>query len=492
MKHKQPARLSYFFHGGFVDLGQVIAGAFELCGETISRSAKGLSNSWGKIIYAFKYDGFWKGLLLTAPYLFMISFYFLRLISTAVVTPVICVFITIFQISILLALFSTALVFFLIILFLDRIYCAINAIVSHCPVCQTKFSLPVYICPGCGAEHDRLRPGVYGTLYRTCNCGKKLPAIFFSGRHKLEARCPECKNNIKDGGMHASWCIPVVGGPSSGKTCYINMTMMSLQRNAFSGYGLRFEHERNGLDEYEENAATLSRGYLPQKTQDLRLRYYQFTLRYKRTTKQQISLCDVAGELFDVNAGGGAINNQAGFRYVNAFMLLIDPLSIPEYRNEASKTVNLNGYSGGPQRIDEMLDTFVRTLQNIFSINAKTMLNTDVAAVFTKADIPGLDEKIGKSAVLKKAPSLSPKVRLETQNKLCERFLRDYNEDNFLNSLKSRFKSVQFFTCSALGHIMNGQPFVPSNVEEPFFWLVRKRSRIIDEAIRKGGKNKWL
>jgi hypothetical protein len=35
---------------------------------------------------------------------------------------------------------------------------------------------------------------------------------------------------------------------------------------------------------------------------------------------------------------------------------------------------------------------------------------------------------------------------------------------------------------------MNGQPFVSSNVEEPFFWLVAKRSKIINEVMKKGGK----
>jgi hypothetical protein len=165
-------------------------------------------------------------------------------------------------------------------------------------------------------------------------------------------------------------------------------------------------------------------------------------------------------------------------------MLLIDPLSIPDYRNEVSKTVNLTEYKGGAQPIDEMLDTFVRTLTNIFSIKRNAMLKTDVAVVFTKADIPGLDEKIGKSAVLKNASSDKSKVRYEVQNKLCEQFLRDYNEHNFLNSLKSRFKTVQFFACSALGHVYNGKPFVASNVEEPLFWLVRKRSKVIDKVIK--------
>ncbi len=195
-------------------------------------------------------------------------------------------------------------------------------------------------------------------------------------------------------------------------------------------------------------------------------------------------ICDVAGELFDVTVGGDAINKQTGFRYVNDFVLIIDPLSIPDYRNEVSKIININSYNSSRQNIDEMLDTFVRTLQNMFSVDSKTMLNTDVAVVFSKSDIPGLDEKIGESAVLKHAPSLTPKVRLEIQNTLCEQFLRKYNEDNFLNSLKSRFKSIQFFLCSALGHIENGQPFVASNVEKPIFWLLTKRSNVIARALK--------
>jgi hypothetical protein len=488
MKHPQPAQLSYFFHGGFIDLTEVIATAFKHCGEIISRSAEGISDAWGNLTDKFL-DGFWSGILNLPFFIGKFSFYLVRLISTAVITPFICFSITLFQIALLLALFSIALLFFGIIILIDRIYCIFNAIATHCPVCQSKFSLPVYVC-SCGREHDRLRPGIYGILYRRCNCGKKLPTTFFNGRQKLTALCPDCKNNIKDGGLHASWCIPVVGGPSSGKTCYINMTMMLLEKCALSKYGLRFEYENNGLDEYKDNSDRLSRGYLPEKTQELRLRYYQFNLTPKGATKQQISLCDVAGELFDINTGGLEIKKQIGFRYANAFMLVIDPLSIPDYRAEVSKTTNLNGYKVSVQPIDEMVDAFINTLQNMFSIKADDLLNSYVAVIFTKADIPGLDEKIGESAVLKNASNLDLKARYKTQNELCEKFLRGYNEGSFLNHLKSRFKGIQFFTCSALGHIENGKPFESYKVEEPFFWLMRKKSKVIDRAIKKGGSIK--
>ena len=486
--HEQPAQISYFLYGGFIDLKKVISGAFKRIGDVTSRCSDGLGKYFNEFIDDLK--EIWGELGLTTKSflvwrsIFMVMFYLVQLIAAAIVTPLICFFITAFQITIMFVLLTLELTWFGFIFLLDKIYCTYKAISSHCPICQVNFSLPLYICSSCGIEHDRLRPGVYGILKRKCNCGEKLSTTFLNGRQKLVAKCGHCKYDIKEGGLRASWCIPVVGGPSSGKTCYINMTMMSLEKEAFSKYGLHFEHEKNGLDEYEENTNLLSRGVLPQKTTDHRLRYYQFTLTPSGATKQQISLCDVAGELFDVTSSN-AINTQIGFRYANAFILIIDPLSIPEYRNEVSKAVSLNEYKHSPQRIDEMLDTFVRTLQNMFSIDAKTMLNTDVAVVFTKGDIPGLDEKIGESAVLKNAQNLKPKIKYETQNNLCEQFLREYNEDSFLNNLKSRFKSRQFFVCSALGHAENGQPFAASkNVEEPFFWLLKKKSRVIAKAIK--------
>ena len=485
MKHVQPAQLSYFFYGGFFDLARVISGSFSECGNVIVKSKDGIAESVSKMKNNFIH-GFFIGVLLLVPGLFMFAFFLMRLIFCSVITPIICILISMFQITILLALFLSASIFFVIIILLDRLFCVINAISNHCPVCQNRFYMPVYICsnPRCNAEHTRLRPGIYGILNRKCNCGTVLHTTFFNGRQKLQALCPDCKSNVKDGGLQASWCIPVIGGPSSGKTCYINMTMMSLEKNSQSKYGLKFLYEKNGLDEYEEYSRRLSNGHLPDKTTEHRLRYYQFSLTPRGATKQLISLCDVAGEIFDIKIGGGEIGRQIGFRYANAFILIIDPLAIPEYRDEVSTSAKVNEYKVSMQRLDEMVETFVRTLQNMFNIKAGAMLNTDVAVVITKTDIPGLEERIGKTAILKKAPSSDQKTIYQTQNALCEQFFRYYNEENFLRNLKSRFKNIQFFTCSSLGHNQNGQPFVSSNVEEPFFWLVKKKSKVIKKAIK--------
>jgi len=488
---EQPAKPSYFFHGSFIDLVHVVVGAFKNCWESIGNNKDGIVEQWGEIIDKFR-DETYKAVFTAIPNIFLLSFYIMRLVASAAFTPIVCGSITLIQIALLASFFALLLLGFLFITGLDFIYCKYKSIASLCPGCQQKFKSPIYSCPKCNVAHDNLRPGYYGILHRECECGKKLATTFFNGREKLKATCPKCKQHeVKGGGLHASWSVPVVGGPNSGKTCYINMTIKALEKRAKSN-SIEFEYIKNERDEYEQNSQGLANGYLPQKTDDRRLNYYQFYFTPKGETKQQISLCDVAGELFNVSdSSGEKIDTQMGFRYSNAFILIIDPLAIPKYKEELAKTTDLKDYRGSTQPIDEMLNTFTGTLRNMFNATDKDLHNTDVAVVFTKADIPGISQKIGESAVNKAAKGIDAKARYKTQNELCEKFLKEYEEFNFCTTLKSSFKNIQFFTCSALGHVKNGQPFVSSNVVEPLLWLLSNKSSVIEKVTKKiliGGK----
>ena len=72
----------------------------------------------------------------------------------------------------------------------------------------------------------------------------------------------------------------------------------------------------------------------------------------------------------------------------------------------------------------------------------------------------------------------------DAQNIVCENFLKEYDENNFLNGLTSKFKSMQFFCSSSLGHNVDGTPFTPSGVEDPVLWL----GDIISDSIDLKGK----
>ena len=66
----------------------------------------------------------------------------------------------------------------------------------------------------------------------------------------------------------------------------------------------------------------------------------------------------------------------------------------------------------------------IEALINMKCISQASMMNTDVAVVFTKGDIPGLEEKIGKTAVAEYMANNPKMTRFEAQNKVCEAFLQ--------------------------------------------------------------------
>jgi len=479
MSDPQPAKPSYILYQGFIELNNLIVSTFANCKESIIDNVDDLQYSF----HLFKEtEGILRHIFFFIICLFPFGYSLSRLIFITFLTPIICALITICQIVILLTLFPMAYFFVIIVMLADWLFCLINAIGNHCPNCQERFILPTYFCE-CGREHSHLVPGRYGIFKRKCLCGRKLSTSFLAGRHHHDAHCPACKYDITNGLM-SSVCIPVVGGAYTGKTCYINMTMLSLEQNA-QKYELTFEYVKNDRDVFAENVANLSQGKYPQKTQNLDyLTYYQFTLSPKGAIKQMISLCDVAGEIYDIKIGNDSIRKQKGLRFANAFILIIDPLSITDFRTQALQNLPLAQYRGSTLPIGDVVESLINTLQNMFNLSAKDIIDTDVAVVFTKMDIPGLNDLIGNAAVAKKSPSQNQIIRYGVQNQLCEAFLRKYGEVNFLQNFKARFRNIQFFTCSALGHPENGQPFTPQYVEEPLFWLLKRNNSVFAKVFR--------
>lgn len=492
---KQPAYINYFFKGGYVEFANTIKNAFARCGRYISHSASQLSDAWydlGNLVNIwylllkcitfgdsgddFEIGGFFFGFWALIKFFFFLF----KMILGAVITPVITLVMSILHSVILGIFFLITYLYFGIVKFIDFLYNHLKNISASCPSCQKRYSLPAYVCE-CGANHSRLVPSRYGIMKRKCECGRKLSTSFLNGRHKLPGKwlCPNCGYELNSDGLQVDICIPVVGGTSSGKTCFINMALHAIESKAASD-GLVYEYVHNDMlgDPYEENKSLIQQGYCPNKTDDQRLKYYQFYLTPKKVkVRNLISFCDVAGEAYESN---DALKQQLGFRYASAFLMVVDPLSIKTYRESLDGSIDLSAYKASNKSMDEVLSSLVNTLQNMYNLSSKDMLKTDVLVLFSKCDIPGLDEMIGKKAVGEYMGRNKVKDRFAAQNAVCERFLKDNDEVNFLNSLKSKFKSVQFFTCSALGHTENGAAFTPDGVYEPALWIIDKVSPSIN------------
>ena len=487
----QPAKINYFFKGGYVELWNTVKDTFTNLKYDISdawyTTKEGWRDFWSSFFSAigsiFSFEFEWDEIFESIKGVWKFSYGLGKLVMILILTTFFCTLLSLTHAIILLVIMAVAYTFFILWWLTDTAYCGIKKISSNCPSCQNHFTLPVYICPKCGAEHTSLRPSKYGIWKRTCNCGQKLPTTFFNGRQKLEAHCPICGTGIKDGGRHIDLCIPVIGGASSGKTCFINQSITAIG-NVASSYGLYYEYSSNGMDDYADNMYNINHGYVPDKTNEMRLKYYQFYLNpQKAKLKTLVSLCDVGGEVYSDST---TLGEQIGYKYANAFVMVVDPLSISMYRDEVKKAhIDPTTYGYSSDSIDEITSMLISTLENMFCITSKDMLKTYVAVVFSKCDIPGLSEKIGDEAVERYMQNNPAVTRYDAQNAVCEAFLREYEEVNFLNSLKSKFQTVQFFCSSSLGHNADGTPFEAHGVEDPVLWAIDKSSIDIDL------KSKW-
>ena len=466
-KQREPAKISYFFGEGYRDLGRTIQVAWRKNGRKIAESAENLRDSWGDTnVYC--------AICLTV-------FNLAILISSAIFGSLFTAAFTIVHIVLLAIFMSLVYLGFVLLRFVDTMFCLLNGLRTNCynPACERKFTLPIYICPRCKELHYKLVPSKYGIFKRTCECGHKLPTTFINGRQKLDSLCPHCKQPALKG-MHKSLLIPVVGGANAGKTCFISMAIDQISKKA-PALKLSYQYQNVQGDEFSNNMNRMNRGLCPQKTNDLAFKYYNFYLTPKGHQIQNlISVCDIAGEVF---LNQDLMAKQQGYRFADALVVVIDPLSITEFRAELQKAMSEKDYaklSGSTQSMSDVLSGLVNTMESLYHSKATDTIKTSVVIVFTKCDIPGLDEKIGRKALTEYMNANKDANICMASNALSERFLLDYGESNFLNTVKSKFKEVQFFACSALGHNNEGKQFTPYNVELPLFWIIDKMNNTVD------------
>lgn len=481
---RQPAQINYFFGDVYRECGSVIRNVFEKWVDRIGDYWENfvdnfleLKESIGDIIsFEAPISGFFRSLFRSVLFGWSLSLLILNIIFT----PIICIAFSLLYVFIMLLTMTGIYLFYSFINFLDWTYRKIKKISSGCPACQHKFDLPVYLCPQCGVEHTRLIPSKYGILKRECECGAKIPTTFLNGRQKLEGICPHCNTQLSDAGAHVEVWIPVLGGPSAGKTCLITQSIAQIEKQAplfKHNFSYKPNYTDNRDDLYETNITAIAQGYNPPKTiasaDNMQMKYYQFNLDpVKGSVGNFISLCDMPGEIFRNDTDLA----QIGLTQADGFILVVDPLSIQEYREELAIDTSFDAYAYGASDMpmDEVSTMLLSTLDNMLHKNGAKVKKT-CAVVFTKMDIPGLEERIGQSAVNDYIAANKGMNVAKATNALCEKFLIDYGENNFVQVLKQKFNNVRFFTCSPLGHNEDGSQFTPVRVEEAVLWLATQK-----------------
>lgn len=463
----QPARINYFFDKGYRDLTGTIKMAF-------SENSKWAAIFWGKT------SAYWSD-----------SNDFLKIpaIATAFASLSVVVFgslftggISILHVVFLSAVFSTVYLCFMTIWISDKMFRMVRGVFTACPFCHYKTDIPVYHCPQCKIAHTRLIPSKYGVLSRDCQCGTSIPTTFFNGRRNLDASCPDpkCKRNLKSG-ENTPICIPIVGGPSVGKTCFLFASIRELKTNYAPSrkWGFRFLDNVNE-DNYKLFEKRFTAGTVPHKTVEMLPVALNFFLTHEQWNPDKlVYFYDAAGEAFMDTT---ILSQHRFYDYLHGIVFLIDPFSIPglmiEYQDDLKQSQA--DIRPSDMMLDDAFDAMIINLEQNFNNAVNDKINKPIAIVINKVDAFDLEQRIGEKAAKEKMlQDQSVKSVDEAIHLLCKEMLMQYQLSNFLRRIEEKFSDHQFFSVSSLGNMegQQRQTFNPIRTGSPIAWLLGKADK---------------
>lgn len=205
------------------------------------------------------------------------------------------------------------------------------------------------------------------------------------------------------------------------------------------------------------------------------------------TSGKQVTLTfyDTAGENFDNEES--MLANTGYLAHSKGIILLIDPLQIPEIREQLEGKIPL------PDLNRDAIDILDKVVYNIesFTNNSKKPFNMPVALVFTKIDaLDGFEDILPADSCLRYDSEylnrgVFIKEDFENTQQAMETLLENYIEMNSeLNSKLKRFKTYAYFGVSALGCIpdsngnLDPDGIKPRRVLDPLLWILAENNYI--------------
>ncbi len=456
-----PAIKSYFFGKGYTDLLNTIKGSWK-------KNIISAKNFFSKI----DRNGEWWEATLS------VLFWGGAGVSVVIFGTVFFCIISLLHILILGLFFGLIYLAFSILWAVEKIFLFSRSYFMACPHCHTKTRLPEYWCDSCGKIHKHLMPNSYGILSHRCQCGQELPATFFKDRGSLQARCPACQEPLhRDHVESKRIFIPIVGGPSVGKTAFMFSVVQQLIEKKASILGLQTEFINSATEaQYKSVHAQLEKGASPSKTTDKIPKAFNLALKDGATTKCLFYIYDPAGEAYEDGAAED-LSAHLYYEYLSGLVMIIDPFSIPAVRRMFEKELSTTWSEVKPSQLhlEDALNRMLLTLEESFSLAKTKQVKKPLAVVINKIDAFNLENIIGEPAV-DRALSLAggEADKNYVRNNLIRKQLEDWGEEALLQQINVRFKKVSFFTCSALGRIPDstGEKFISHDVFEPIQWII--------------------
>lgn len=328
----------------------------------------------------------------------------------------------------------------------------------ECPTDHERFSLPVYVCPACSAEHARLVPGRWGIFKRECRCGQTaLPTTVIGGRQKVPQQCPS--GHFMSGflGFAENLPVAIVGGPSSGKSSFLAGALIELDR---PDSGVCLEVLKESRNAYSRLVNSMKDGAPPQKTTEERAPALVAEVQGSGRSRALYAY-DVAGEVY------GAEDKVRGLRFLArsaGIAMLVDPFSIPRVAAEKEQELAQQGEHILPssEAPDDVLARLLGTLQEAGVETEKMPL----AVILAKVDACGIEQEI---AALSQTAGSQEGVHA---------WLLANGAGNLVRTIEQHFQQVGWFAVSALGRMPDPEdktPFSPRGAIEPLLWILARR-----------------
>jgi hypothetical protein len=268
----------------------------------------------------------------------------------------------------------------------------------RCVACFERISYPAYLCPNpkCRDTHWDIRPGRYGVLRRTCQCGRRMPTLLLLGSaRRLDAICPyrACKQPLEHRpGEEREIIFPIFGSKGAGKTLLLYGIIKTLQDSVRPGIDVRYADSATAMRMRDLDSG-LAEGFPVPATPAAELpKAYVLRLRIGRY-RRIVQLLDAAGELFyDSQRSADLVYLGAA----NTFVMVIDPLSINDFWDhlpsaERDRLTAHRSIAPPPQPV------FQQTADRIKEMG-RQRAQRRLAIVFSRADLIGTERGPGASA----------------------------------------------------------------------------------------------
>lgn len=459
---KENARRSWFFGPSFAVFPAIFVESFSIVGDFRRR----INNFRDRLLG----DSLLLKIVVWAAYVSTIIFYYLLCVT------LVTFFATLFSLLFLVFMIVYYVVF-LIVLAIDRLILLMRGYKNDCHNCNERAIIPEYVCPNCGKSHFHLAPGIYGIFNHTCACGNILGSTFASGKNKYHSRCPKCHTDYATESTRPI-ALQLIGGSGSGKTVYLSALFNEFNENILKNKkttGATYEKDPtseenlNKLEDYfsgEEAEATSGRD----------VTFYSEIIKYKGlTVPVKLEIIDIPGEMFAGQISlTEAEHRLSQYSYADGFLFIVDPFAEGDLKKMQDSDTNTFYSDISPEEVFTNFDSY---LINQGFIKTDKLIETPISIIVTKTDT---------SAAKKKLEEICGEMPEGGYDSLqVKDFLSGIGLTSLINAVEAKFKNIQYFVVSAIGHSPNGESYKPQNIYESAAWLIEKKDKKLFEKTIK-------